>query len=258
MNKSSLLYWFPKIAGLGIPVPRTEIVRLTQGEIQAYRRCEGDTISFPRLNGQVKRVIQDMFPLPVFLRTDEYSGKHGWKKTCFLDNLDNLDRNLAGVIEGSLTVDVLGALPIEAIVVREFIPMDTEFYAFSGEMPVNPERRYFIRNRKVECRHPYWIEDTIAEATPRDKLPRNWKKILESMNTQSESEIKLLAEYAERIAKVLPGYWSVDFCRARDKTWYLIDMAEGDKSWHPKCRYSTQPEKPKLVSLKCIIRKKAE
>ena len=103
MNKSSLLYWFPKIKGLEIPIPRTEIVQLAQEEIQAYRRYEGDTISFPRLNEKTRWVIQDMFSLPVFLRTDEYSGKHCWKKTCFLDDLNNLDRNLAEIIEGSLS-----------------------------------------------------------------------------------------------------------------------------------------------------------
>lgn len=30
------------------------------------------------------------------------------------------------------------------------------------------------------------------------------------------------------------GYWSVDFAKGQDGTWYFIDMAEGDQSWHPR------------------------
>jgi len=246
MNKSSLVYWFPKIKGLGIPVPKTEIVPLTPEEIQTYHKCKEDTVFFSRLNEQVRRAIQERFQLPVFLKTDEYSNKHGWKETCFLNDLRNLDRNLAKIIEGSLTVDFLGPLPIEAMVVREFIPMKTGFHAFRGEMPVNPERRYFILNGRVECHHPYWIEDAVVKGTGKEKLPENWRHLAKSMNYESPEEIAILTGYAQRVARVMPEHWSIDFCKSLLKGWILIDMAEGDKSWHPStCQYSSMPEESK-------------
>ena len=257
MNKSSLTYWFQKIAGLEIPIPKTEIVSLTSEEIQAYLKCGGDSIYFPRLNEQVRKVIRKMFQLPVFLRTDEYSGKHSWKKTCFLDNLDNLDANLARLTEESMSVDFLGALPLQAIVVREFISMDSRFTAFRGEMPVNPERRYFIRNRKIECHHPYWIEDAVAQGTREDKLPQNWRQLAKDMNNESPEEVSTLTEYAQRIASLMPEYWSIDFCKSRARGWILIDMAEGEKSWHPSdCKYSTMPEEHEKEPTFQLVQKK--
>ncbi len=40
-SKSSLLYWYPKIKNLNIPVPRTEIIKLTPKEIDNYYKCGG-------------------------------------------------------------------------------------------------------------------------------------------------------------------------------------------------------------------------
>ncbi len=257
MDKSSLLYWFPKVKDLGIPIPRTKIVPLTQEEIKSYRECGGDTIRFPRLNQQVRQVIEQNFSLPVFIRTDEYSGKHSWNKTCFLDDLNNLERNLANLLGDSMTVNFLGPLPLQAIVVRQFIKMDTRFNAFSGNMPVNPERRYFVRDKVIECHHPYWIEDAVKKGTQESMLPKNWRKIVGELNCETEKEVRLLTSYSSRVAKIVPGYWSIDFCKAKYRTWYLIDMAEGEKSWHPSsCKYSTMPTETKQKESDLIFIKK--
>jgi len=244
-SKSSLLYWYPKIKDLGIPTPRTEIVTLTTEEVKAYHRGEGDCFGLNRLEKEVKKVIETNFSLPVFLRTDEFSNKHLWWESCYLDNLDNLQRNLFEIICGSKLADIMG-LPIEALVVREFIQMDTRFKAFYGEMPVNPERRYFIRNEKLECHHPYWIKDAVERGTPKSKLPTNWRELAEEMNLEAQDEIDLLSGYSIVVATNIGGYWSVDFCKAKDGRWILIDMAEGEKSWHPsECKYSNMPPEPK-------------
>ena len=45
-----------------------------------------------------------------------------------------------------------------------------------------------------------------------------------------------------RVGEVLDGYWSVDFAEVKSGGWYLIDMAEGNKSWHDKeCKYARTP-----------------
>ena len=120
-----------------------------------------------------------------------------------------------------------------ALVFREFIEMDSGYTAFNG-MPVNPERRYFIKDGKVQCRHVYWVEEAIQRPSV-----DNWRELSEKMNTETESEITLLTKYAEMVAKEFDGYWSLDFCRGKDGTFYLIDMALGERSWHPECPFKT-------------------
>lgn len=232
-DKNSLLYWYPKISDLGIPTPETKIVLLSDRERKEYLFGEDDWFNTSRLEKKVEKVIKEEFKLPIFMRTDYYSGKHSWNKTCYVDNLGKLSKNLFELVVESKMADVMGAgLPLNAVVVRGFIPMDSKFTAFFGEMPVNPERRYFIRDGKVLCHHPYWIKEAIQKGTSKP-LPENWGGIVDEINIESKEEIKILTGYSKGVADVLDGFWSVDFCKARDGRWVLIDCAEGNKSWHP-------------------------
>ena len=54
------------------------------------------------------------------------------------------------------------------------------------------------------------------------------------MNHESDDEIRFLTNYALTVAKQFEGYWSIDFCKANDGRWILIDMARGKRSWHPE------------------------
>ncbi len=240
LDKNSLLYWFPKIGNLGISVPKTEIILLNDEEKKYYEQLD-ESFFNTSLGDRILSVVENGFTFPVFMRTDQYSGKHSWERTCYITSRFSLKRNLREIIAQSRMADIFG-LPLEAIVVREFIPMETHFLAFK-DMPVNPERRYFIKEGSVLCHHPYWVEKAVEKGTPSGKLPSDWRALAEKINFESEEEIRLLGDYSERVAKVIPGFWSVDFCKAKDGRWILIDMAEGDKSWHPSsCLYSTMPE----------------
>lgn len=59
--------------------------------------------------------------------------------------------------------------------------------------------------------------------------------MLEELNKETIEEIKTLSTYSQRISHVFQGYWSVDYACTRNGTWYLIDMANGYASYHPKC-----------------------
>ena len=177
---------------------------------------------------KVRSVIEKRFALPVFIRTDQASGKHFWKDSCFYDGSRPLDRHLFSVCEANHCADIIG-LYFKAIVIREYIPMDSLFTAFWGNLPISPERRYFIKAGKILCRHAYWFDEAI-----RTPSAENWKELNARMNLQTDVEVKLLTKYCGLVADVFRGYWSVDFCRAKDGRWILIDMAEGEKSWHPK------------------------
>ena len=122
--------------------------------------------------------------------------------------------------------------------------MDSLYKAFH-EMPVNSERRYFIKDGKIICHHPYWFEGAISGSRyHKPPLPENWKDLSAQMNFESLGEKIILHNYAEKVAALLDGFWSVDFCRGKTGTWYLIDMAEGEKSWHPEsCQKIKEPSK---------------
>lgn len=226
VESDSMLIWFPKVKDLPIPQPKTEILMIEPKDLTILmNEAVPDTIV------EKVKVVCDRIGYPCFLRTDLASGKHLWKKACFIGKPDNLWEHIFEVVSFNLCADLLG-LDFKAFAVREFIPMDSRFTAFYGDMPVNPERRYFIRDGEIICHHPYWCEEAIAKS----KTPSvsNWREIAQEINTETEEEIDLLTRYAKLVAQQFKGYWSVDFCKAKDGRWILIDMATGDKSWHPK------------------------
>jgi hypothetical protein len=231
-NKNSMLYWYPKIKDLDIPQPRTEFVELTEKEKKAY--YEGEGLFSDTLTQRVRECIEKKFTLPIFLRTDQQSGKHFWKKTCFVSGLTSLKEHICEITSFTRCCDIFGGLPIEAMVIREFIPMDTMFTAFLYETPINPEIRFFVENGEVKCWHWYWCLDAIEEGEP--SVP-NWRELMNKTKDEiSGNDILWLTDEVKKIAEVFKDddFWSVDFCRAKDKKYYLIDLALGEQSWHPK------------------------
>lgn len=229
MDKTSMLYWWPIVKDLGIPVPKTEIVEVP------YEHLIGLLDGKPLPEEYFEAVLgaKDLVGFPLFLRTDMASAKHHWEETCYISEMKELFKHIWSLIDNTLAAGMFGELDPNALVFREYVPMATQFTAFWGKLPINPERRYFIRDGIVECHHSYWIEDAISKSGFPPSV-FGWKQILAAMNEESGEEVGLLSWYAIQVARVLPGYWSVDFCKARDGRWILIDLAEGEKSWHPE------------------------
>lgn len=223
--EDSMLIWFPKIKNLPIPQPKTVMLPLNDIEIgQFLKSMDGGELPETVLKRMDNAL--ESFRFPVFIRTDLASGKHDWKKSCFCESRDELSSHIYCVIEFQYLADILG-LPYRALVMREFIPMDTRFTAFYGEMPVNPERRYFVKDGNVVCHHPYWISESIVNPSTPD-----WLELAKEMNIETPSEIAFLTEYAKMVSRAVPGFWSVDFCKGMDGKWWLIDMATAEMSWH--------------------------
>lgn len=219
---TSMLYWYPRIKDLEIPQPKTLIYKLSEKELKCFHNEQFP----PKLLSNIKSMLSEI-SYPLFIRTDFSSAKHGWERTCFVSNENKLKSNIYNIIIDNLLAGYIG-LPFHALVFREYIPLEAGFKAFYGNMPVAKERRYFIKFNQIQCHHPYWPKDAIRSPDNKD-----WEKILDEQNKETETEIKLLSEYCLLVAKrVFDYYWSVDFAYGQDGKWYLIDMAEGDCSFH--------------------------
>lgn len=216
MDKCSMLYWWPLVKEIGIPVPHTEIIEIPHGQDLKIL----DDMNILRQYTVQIRKIADKLKYPLFFRTDITSGKHQWLETCFIADEQTLIRNMFNTIEFGYVADILG-LPCHALVFREFLECDYQFKAFNS-MPITKERRLFVRDGVIECSHPYWPEEAIENADTED-----WKELLDKTNTLCETDDKILKEFGEKACKsVGGGYWSIDFLYTKHG-WTLIDMAEG-------------------------------
>jgi len=230
-EQNKMSYWFPKVEDLDIPMPKTVMVKVPFHGREAinYMEGEGNTPEgWYGFVGELKDTAKE-FGYPVFMRTGELSGKHSWKRTCYVENESCIVPNFMRLVEEAINADMIGFL-VENIFMREYIEMDSKYTAFHGEMPVSPERRYFVQDGEVICHHEYWILDAI-----RNPSVENWEELSREMNTETPEEIELLTGYATEIGQRLESYWSVDFCRARTGEWYFIDAALGLASYHPEC-----------------------
>lgn len=233
MDRNSMLYWWPKVKDNYVLKPETIIVET--GYEPLIGMLEGSLL--PQKTMEEIAAAAEQLGYPLFVRTDQSSGKHDWENSCFVRTPDRLMGNIRRVVEFNELADIMELHP-EALVFRKYIPLQAAFKAFYGNMPVAEERRYFVRDGKAECHHPYWPEEAIEEWAKdhhHSVLPENWRKLLAAQNTELNPEIGLLTSYAEQIGRKVEGYWSVDFAKSREGSWYFIDMAEGDMSWHPEC-----------------------
>lgn len=219
---SSMFHWYPKIINLDIPQPKTHMYQFSEDEFVSIQR----EIIPDSIIEKVKEMADNM-GYPLFLRTDKSSCKHSWERTCYVRNKEELGTHILELLTMSMMQGWMSYVD-RGIFVREFLDLKTGFKAFHGDFPVNKERRYFIMDGVVQCHHAYWWPDAIEGNTRED----NWRVIVDSLNEESPKEVELLVKYAEMVAEVMDGYWSVDFAMGEDGTWYLIDMAEGEKSFH--------------------------
>lgn len=225
--KCCLSYWFPKLVESGVKVPKTKYLST---DLELAHLLDGkEPDGFKQFQQDYEAIIRTV-GLPAFLRTGQTSGKHSWEKTCYLTDIDDLLKHIFELVEFSCIADFFG-LSYNLWVAREILPLHTAFTAFWGKMPINKERRYFIRDGKVECHHPYWPHEAFEG---QGDLPKDWQSQLDNLNYQTADEIVLLTELSLQVAKHFDGYWSLDWAATKDGEWYAIDMAEGERSYHFK------------------------
>lgn len=229
---NSMLYWWPRVETISeVPMPKTVFV---YSDIRHWYDVM-DGKGLPDGVSDALKAVAKQIGYPLFVRGDQTSAKHDWERSCYVEKEKDLMNHLFAIIE---FVGCAFTLTNDAFFFREYIEMASKYKAFRG-MPVSPERRYFCENGKVLCHHHYWIKEAIHMPSV-----ENWEELSDKMNHEGGLEIELLTSYAKKISKRLPGIWSIDFCLARDGTWYFIDCALAQDSWHTEgCEHNyKQPE----------------
>ena len=238
-----MLYWYPKIKYLPIPQPQTEIIQIP---FEKFIKLINGNSTLSEYTEQFSQIMELLEPFPIFLRTDNSSQKHSFRKTCRLPNESSLFGHILELVDSNMASD----LTDNALVFRKWLDLDAGFFAFDG-LPINVEARVFIDDSVIQCIHPYWPEDAIESWLNQresfenhfgEKLPgainNSWRRILKSQNKIVEESTLILKKYTKLIIDSIgKDYWSVDFALGRDGRWYLIDMAAGEVSYHPDCKF---------------------
>ena len=241
--ESCLSRWFPRVRDAGLPVPRTEILRvpdpdlmdrLAWGTRSPWDQPKLDDFSTDVLAACYRLRVKDGSPFPVFLRTGHGSGKHDWEETCYLAAPEDIPARVHAIAEWSHLADIAVPLPTDVWVVRELLKTEPAFHAFRGRMPITREHRVFVREGKVICSHPYWPADCIEGHDPSEE---DWRARLKQLSELPLADMLALVDGSIRASELFEGAWSVDWLWTTDRGWVLIDMARAEISWHwPGCK----------------------
>ena len=228
-QKINLAYWYPVLQTINMRTPKTVIVHtggVNLEELTEGKKPDGLDVFLKRMKAELKN-----FTFPVFLRTGMTSYKHDWKNTCYLEKEKDLLNHIAKLTEASIIANIAG-FPFDYSfwVIREMLETEPIFHSFSGQMPITKEYRFFIKDGKVQCYHPYWPKEAFEIMNVKLTKEKNKKlKEIQKLDKEDEEELKAMANY---IAQYFKGYWSVDFLKTKSGLWYCIDMATGDRSYH--------------------------
>lgn len=223
-----MLYWWDRIKDLDIPKPKTIMIDCKWTNDDFFSSFDGEPSERAKAVAEEVKAAALKIGYPVFLRTDLSSEKHSWRNTCYVSKPDEMQDHIGYIMDSSLSKDLFTS----GFAVREFLKLESTFSAFAG-MPIAKERRFFVKDDEVLCHHAYWPPASIYNPSI-----KTWKIKLNALQNQSLAEIEILSRQAVKIGKCLGGFWSVDFCfgSARDKpdekTWFVIDLALGDQSYH--------------------------
>lgn len=221
MKQSSMDNWYKRVKNLSINTPDTYRVELDKAE-EGIVDYDVDYISTAvnRLDGP-----------PAFIRTDMPSDKHNMGETSKLHS--NKEKVISAKVDRLIDHNLMIQVPFQNLYIREWLDIAHDFVAFN-HMPVGYEVRYFIYDGEILNKHFYWPEEAIkfrgSTKEPddwKDQLKKTKKNTLRLSKTLDNKLDALLQEFNE-------GFWSVDFAFTNKGEWYLIDMARGEVSWHPK------------------------
>jgi hypothetical protein len=231
---SDMAYWFPILETIGMRVPKTILVHRGGCEL-SHLLDEKKPDNYDRFERALFDAM-DEIGYPCFFRTGHISNKFEWERSCFIKSKptgSQLLGRVTNLVEISYMANIAGRpFNYDFWAVREMIPTKPVVHHFRN-MPIAMEVRAFIKDGKVQCIHPYWVEDSFKDAPDEVKLEAMKLQIIPK---DAEEELMQMLAY---IADHFNGYWSVDMLRDVDGNWWCTDMGTGDRSYHlPSCKHA--------------------
>jgi len=236
-KRNSMAFWWPKIKDLDIPQPKTVMVEVDP-KIYFKIMCDENTIPDTDFI-KFEEAIQSLGGYPIFCRGSQMSGKHHWKEACYIESKMQLHHNIFQILEAHFLTDKIP----DAMFFRQYIPMESYFTAWWGELPVNKEVRCFIKDGVLACQHPYWPISALEQIEKHFIKDKDWRQKYQKLLDITKTDRQIIASHLIKLISVFGNeWWSCDFSKGFDGTWYLIDMAIGSASYHwPGC-----PNKPRV------------
>lgn len=241
-NPNAFSNWFHAVEAAGVRHPKTTTLPLSP-ELQSTL-LDGKPAT-AQVEEQIDALVLSIQAFgaehgyPLFVKTAFTSAKHYWAEACSLPD-GQPQTILAHLCE---LLNYQGMNGIETftpeLVIREMIDVAPVFSAFEGRMPVTEEYRVFARDGVIEGYQPYWPVDSIQKPSI-----EAWEAALAAISTPTGKDLDFMINASERITRSLKGYWSVDFLKDKDGKLWLIDMAEGHRSYRNEAdfRIIRQPE----------------
>lgn len=226
MDRNSALIWLPKIQEAKLPSPKTVVVNYSHYSILNIF----DNIpckEFENLIVSVEKACDEM-GYPCFIRTDLSSAKHAGPSAYKVNEPSEVGQVLFATLENNEMKFWLAKEKPEAILIREWLNLESPFDAFNGHA-IAREWRFFADSEKVICFHPYWPEDSIQFY--KNDEPENWEGKLAELHKEP-SELQELKAMAVIAAKEYGYTASIDFAKDINGKWWLTDMAVAEDSYH--------------------------
>lgn len=228
-DRTCLSWWFPRIQALGLPVPRTLIIREPEVHSVLFALCWGevpDMGPLKSLEEKVREAAQEI-GWPIFLRTGQTSAKHLWEDTCFVNQEANLLDHIVAIAEYGFCADFLG-LSADVWAVREYLPGPAPLTAPGfGNMPIRHEIRVFATGQGITHWQPYWPKSALLQGGVSNSDA-------DKFMADSPAPPQEIQDGSIKAAEACGGEWSIDWLLATGQ-WVLTDMAEAAQSyrWDP-------------------------
>lgn len=216
MNPGSASYWYPRIMGqLGFPSPRTVIVPM---DFNALARSAAPQPEPPPPLTDILKACDDI-GYPVFIRSDLASAKLLGPNAYRADKPEDVQRAVLGTAAAWLGLATKSPAP-EAILVREWLDLDTAFTAFNGHKIAREWRVFATPNRHL-CTHFYWPHEAVQPGSP-DRT--DWADALWAVRAEPppDAALNTSAVTVARLCREAPA-WAVDFARDTKGAWWVID-----------------------------------
>lgn len=220
-DRNSMLYWYPKIKDLGIPMPETEFFLLSEEEIDSPMETDWTPMSILSIlqdipTTEIQERVQSLPTQTAHIRGDYKASRlMGGEGREITMEPQRIDYEVLELLDSLM----MTRFPTRAIAVREWLDLKT--YGESYMSSICSEVRFIVDEGEVLG----GFVDVYEDDFDRSFSEQDTQEILNDIESSLEADREQLVEWAEGAGKALGDSWSVDFIQDVEDNWYLTDMA---------------------------------